>query len=334
MSNGEHTTQLPPPQPADAVITTSGLSKKFGNQLALDDIDLTVPRGAIVGLIGPSGCGKTTLVRTLIGVLPPTSGEVRVFGTDPARFSVRERGRFGYMPQLPVLFPNLSLWGNLNFIASVYGVPLRGRRKRLNRLLDLVDLGPHRKKKLAQCSGGMQRRLALAATLVHDPELLYLDEPTAGVDPILRERFWNHFRELRDEGRTIVVPTQYVGEATSCDLVAVMVKGQLITLQPPAGLQRFAFGGDVVSVPLLGGWLQHSELDEMRRLPFVHSVRGTDDGLLIVIDDFADIPALRQHFAVRGIATGDIARSEPTVEEVFVELVEGHIQNDPREVVP
>jgi len=334
MSNGEHTTQLPPPQPADVVITTHGLSKTFGSQAALDDINLTVPRGSIIGLIGPSGCGKTTLVRTLIGVLPPTSGEVRVFGKDPAQFSVRDRGRFGYMPQLPVLFPNLSLSGNLNFIASVYGVPLRGRRKRLNRLLDLVDLGPHRKKKLAQCSGGMQRRLTLAATLVHDPELLYLDEPTAGVDPILRERFWAHFRDLRDQGHTIVVPTQYVSEATSCDLVAVMVKGQLVTLQPPSSLQRFAFGGDVVNVPLLGGWLQHGELDELARLPFVRSVRRMEDGLLVVVDDVAEIPALSQHFAMRGITTGEITPAEPTVEEVFVELVEGHIRDNEREVVP
>jgi ABC-2 type transport system ATP-binding protein len=195
------------PAVSTAVIEATGVAKAFGDQVALDSVDLSVSEGSIVGLIGPSGCGKSTLVRVLTGIIRPTAGQVSVFGHDPSSTTAKQRARFGYMPQMPVLFPNLTLWANLNFMASVYGIRLRHRRRHLMQLLDLVDLTDHRHKRLSDASGGMQRRLALAATLVHEPELLFLDEPTAGVDPILRERFWAHFRVLRDAGKTIVVPT-------------------------------------------------------------------------------------------------------------------------------
>ena len=228
---------------ASPVIEVRSVRTIYGEQRALDGIDLRVDAGTIVGIIGPSGCGKSTLVRAITGIERPTEGEVRVFGIDPAAATARQRGRIGYMPQLPVLFPHLTVSSNLSFVASLYGVPWRRRRARLDQLLDLVDLGPHRHKLVAQLSGGMQRRLTLAATLVHDPKLLVLDEPTAGVDPLLRERFWSHFRELRDEGRTIVVPTQYVNEAVSCDAVAVMAAGRLLAVETPDRLVDIAYDG-------------------------------------------------------------------------------------------
>jgi ABC-2 type transport system ATP-binding protein len=220
------------------------VSKRFGDQDALARVDLDVSRGTILGVIGPSGCGKTTLLRVLTGIIVRDEGELTVLGSDPERFSARERRRFGYMPQLPVLFPNLSLIANLGFVASVYGMPLR-RRKRLREVLEFVDLWEHRRKRLSEASGGMQRRLALAATLVHGPELLFLDEPTAGIDPILRDRFWSRFRDLRDAGRTLLVSTQYVGEAASCDLVAVMAAGRVVVIDTPDGLRRQAYGDEL-----------------------------------------------------------------------------------------
>ena len=173
----------------------------YGDRGGVGGIDLDVEPGTILGLIGPSGCGKTTLLRVLAGVTVPTGGDVRVLGRSPMSFTAADRAQIGYLPQLPVLFPNLSVWRNLNFVASLYGVGLR-RRRRLREVLRFVDLLGDRRKRFRALSGGMQRRLALAATLVHDPELLLLDEPTAGVDPLLRERFWEHFRSLRDAGRT------------------------------------------------------------------------------------------------------------------------------------
>jgi ABC-2 type transport system ATP-binding protein len=319
------------PDRSGDIIVARGVSKHFGDQVALHDIDLDVPNGVIVGLIGPSGCGKTTLVRTLTGITAPTSGEVRVFGTDPTKFSTRQRTRFGYMPQLPVLFPNLTLWGNLGFISSVYGLPFRRRRQRLMQVLELVDLVDHRTKRLIDCSGGMQRRLSLAATLVHDPELLYLDEPTAGVDPILRERFWEHFRALRDQGRTIVVPTQYVGEAVSCDVVAVMATGRIITVLPPAELVPFAYGGEVLAVTFSGGWLSKSAVEQLRRQPFVRSVQHTPDGLHVAVDDRnSAMEPLRQALVAADMPADDIQPYDPTFDEVFVRIIEAHSSADDR----
>ncbi len=312
------------PAPAQPMIEAVDVGKRFGEQIAVDGVSLSVSPGVIVGVIGPSGCGKTTLIRLLTGISRPTSGAIKVFGEDPASLTTRQRMRFGYMPQLPVLFPNLSLWGNLSFVSSVYGLPLHRRRRRLSALLDLVDLADHRRKRLADCSGGMQRRLSLAATLVHEPELLYLDEPTAGVDPILRERFWTHFRDLRDSGKTVVVSTQYVGEAASCDLVAVMAEGRLVALEPPGALTRLAFGGDPVLVRLDRGWLAGSELDRLRALDAVRSVRFADDGLLVVLDDGARSELVERRLGELGI----VAETEtyaPDLDEVFVEIVQAYV---------
>ena len=307
------------------VVLADELTVEFGAQRAIDNVSFAIPPGLIVGLIGPSGCGKTTLIRALSGIIQPTSGTVRVFGEDPRTFDTRQRTRFGYMPQLPILFPNLSVWANLNFVASLYGLPAFGRRKRLMQLLDLVDLAQHRSKKLADCSGGMQRRLALAATLVHEPELLYLDEPTAGVDPILRERFWTHFRALRDRGISIIVPTQYVGEAVSCDAVAVMAHGRLIALQPPDQLARIAYNGDPVSIEL-DGWLPREELSRLRALPHVRSVRHSDAGLTVVVDDDSARESLRQHLTSSGVAVGEIKPLEPSFDDIFFEIIETYDQ--------
>jgi ABC-2 type transport system ATP-binding protein len=306
-------------------VSVRELTVRFGDQVALDAIDLTVPRGTVIGLIGPSGCGKTTLVRTMLGISAPSAGEVRVFGRDPARMSTRDRARVAYMPQLPVLFPNLTVLGNLQFVASLYGVPLRHRRARLRAVLDLVDLGEHASKRLAECSGGMQRRLTLAATLVHDPELIFLDEPTAGVDPILRERFWSHFRELRNRGKTIVVPTQYVGEAVSCDLVAVMSSGRLVTVDTPSELAERAFRGDPLRLELASGWVSGPEIQRITQLPFVTAVRRMDDDLLVVVDDAArDRQRLIDALHATGLPPVAVTPVEPTFDQIFVELIEAH----------
>ena len=229
------------------VIRMRGVTKRFGEVAAVNNITLDVPQGGIFGFIGPSGCGKTTTVRLLIGNYEATEGEVNVLGKSPDDFKADDQRRIGYMPQLFILYPELTVWENLNFAASIYGYPM-DRDERLHELLDLVELTGHEKKLARNISGGMQRRLSLASTLVHDPELIFLDEPTAGIDPVLRRKFWDHFQVLKDRGHTLFVTTQYVGEAAYCDYVGVMRDGELLMVETPEMLRYKALGGHVLDL--------------------------------------------------------------------------------------
>jgi len=304
------------------VVTCQGLVRTFGSQTVLDGVDLTVAPGTILGLIGPSGCGKTTLVRTLLGIVEPTAGEVRVLGTRPTEFSPAQRTRIGYMPQSPALFPNLSIHHNLRFAASLYGVRHRGRRRRLAQLLDFVGLAGDEHKLAGAASGGMQRRLALAQALVPDPDLIVLDEPTAGVDPILRARFWSRFRDLRDAGRTLVVSTQYVGEAADCDVVAVMCGGRIVALEQPELLRRRAFGGDIVELRPERGWFTREETEKLATEPFVVSTERTIDGVRLVVEDAAaDTPSLLGLLQSTDVGTVAVNQITPDYDDVFVAIM-------------
>ena len=308
----------------EAAVHTRGLTKRFGAQVAVDDLTMSVPAGTIFGFIGPSGSGKTTTVRLLTGVQTPTDGEVSVFGVAPAAFTERERARIGYMPQLSVLFPHLSIIENLRFVASIYGMPW-GRRSRLNEALEFVELSEHRRKRLRNASGGMQRRLALAAALVNEPQMLFLDEPTTGIDPVLRRKFWDHFESLRDEGRTLFVTTQYVGEAAYCDRIGVLRNGRLLTVDTPEGLRRQAFGGEVIDL-VVADRIDQDLITEVARLDDVlHAQRTRVDGrgLRVTVDD-ADpvIPRLQQWLTDRGVRIESIDRYLPPFDDVFVKLVQ------------
>jgi ABC-2 type transport system ATP-binding protein len=291
----------------------------------VNDLDLRIERGMIVGLIGPSGCGKTTTVRMLAGLLTPTSGEALIWGRRAAGLSASERSKIGYMPQMPALFPDLSVWENLSFHASMYGLPLR-RRALLRSLLDWVELTDDRRKRVRDVSGGMKGRLALAAAFVHDPSCIFLDEPTAGIDPILREKFWREFRAFSDDGRTLLVTTQYVGEASYCDLVGLMSDGELLMLDTPANLRRAAFNGEVVDVTFSRP-PSEEEVAGFARLPSVIGSieRRGYDGLRIVVDD-ADvaIPALRDHVATGGPEIVEADEYTVDYDEAFVRVVERH----------
>ena len=231
----------------ETVIQMRDVTKRFGEVAAVNNISLDVPQGGIFGFIGPSGCGKTTTVRLLIGNYEATEGEMAVLAKSPDDFTADDQRRIGYMPQLFILYPELTVWENLNFAASIYGYPM-DRDERLHELLDLVELTGHEKKLARNISGGMQRRLSLASTLVHEPELIFLDEPTAGIDPVLRRKFWDHFQVLKDRGHTLFVTTQYVGEAAYCDYVGVMRNGELLMVETPEMLRYKALGGHVVDL--------------------------------------------------------------------------------------
>jgi ABC-2 type transport system ATP-binding protein len=306
----------------DSVISAKHLTKRFGDETVVQDVSFDVPRASIFGFIGPSGSGKTTTIRLLTGVYTPTDGEAIVLDRNPAEFSQRERARLGYMPQLFVLYPNLTVWENMNFAASLYGMsPFRG--KRLKGALEFVELYDHRRKLARDISGGMLRRLSLAATLVHDPQLLFLDEPTAGIDPVLRRKFWDHFRELKNQGRTIFVTTQYVSEADNCDLVGVQNNGRLILVDTPQGLRHHAYGGDMVDFRTAEPFEFKVEI-MLRSLPFVRAktVRTGPDSMRIIVDRASTAtPELMEWAQQQNIRVKAVEEYTPSFEDVFVELV-------------
>src|SRR5512146_1801921 len=321
-------TQQQPVHNIDSVISAKHLTKKFGDETAVQDVSFDVPRSSIFGFIGPSGSGKTTTVRLLTGVYTPTDGQVTVLDHNPANFSQGERARLGYMPQLFVLYPTLTVWENLYFAASLYGMGLF-RGKRLKEALKFVELYEHRGKLARNISGGMLRRLSLAATLVHEPQLLFLDEPTAGIDPILRHKFWDHFRELKDQGRTRFITTQYVSEADNCDLVGIQNNGKLLLVDTPQGIRHHAYGGDMVDFRTTQPFELQSEA-MLRALSFVRAktVRTGPNSMRIIVDQASTaIPELMGWAQQQNIQVQAVEEYLPSFEDVFVELVRPEVSH-------
>jgi ABC-2 type transport system ATP-binding protein len=307
---------------AEIVIQAEGLTKQFNGHAAVNDIVLQVPRGVIFGLIGPSGCGKTTTVRLLTGVHKPTAGRVKVLNQAPAKFNAATRRRLGYMPQSFVLYPGLTVWQNLNFVASLYGLGWR-RGQSMRQVLDFVELTEHGHKAASDISGGMQRRLALACTLAHNPQLLFLDEPTAGVDPVLRRKFWDYFKKLQSQGHTLFVTTQYVGEAAYCDLVGVMSDGRLLVMDTPDGLRHSVLGGDILDLRAAQP-LDAASLRALDEQPFARgqSLRLDGGGVRLAVDDASTaIPALMEWCKARGLSVVSVEEYKPPLDDVFVELM-------------
>jgi ABC-2 type transport system ATP-binding protein len=310
---------LPVVPHGDIVVSMRGVSRAFDKRTVVRGIDLTVFAGTILGVIGPSGAGKTTTIRMLTGALEPTSGEIEVLGQRPTSFRARIRERIGYMPQHFALYADLTVRENIDFVASLFGLLWYRRRRRVREVLKLVQLWDARDTRAGRLSGGMQRRLELASALVHQPTLLILDEPTAGIDPILRVTIWEELHRLRDAGQTLLVTTQYVHEAEECDQVALIAHGRLIALATPDELRRSATGGDVVEVETTGMF----EGSTVESVPGIIAVRQLEARRFrVTVEDAAKIlPAIVD--AV-GAAGGDVASAREvrlTFDEVFAELV-------------
>jgi len=210
------------------------LSKRYGKVEALRGADLRVSRGAVFGLVGPNGAGKTTLIKALVGALRPSGGDVRVMGLDPLKDRARLRRRIGYMPQPPALYEDLSARDNVAFFGAAHHVP--DLRERVAEVLEFTDLPERARDPVHTLSGGMKRRVSLACALVHRPEVLFLDEPTAAVDPQLRSRFWKTFRDLARSGTTLFISTHLMDEAVLCDRIAVLRRGRVIAADTPRNM--------------------------------------------------------------------------------------------------
>ena len=316
LDSGNAPQPAPGPRPA---IVAEGLTRRFDDVTAVQDISFSVPAGSIFGIIGPSGSGKTTTLRMVMGSIAPSSGSVQVLGDDPVAFSTATRERIGYMPQQFVLYPDLTAGENVDFVASLFGLLVFRRRRRVRHVLRLLELWDARKRRARDLSGGMQRRLELACAMVHEPRVLILDEPTAGLDPLLRQAVWEELHRLRGTGVSIVVTTQYVGETEECDEVALISESRLVALATPEGLRRLAFGGDLLEITT------NSTFDAatLAPIPSIVSIRQTGlREIRAVVDDAAtDLPQLVDAITAAGGEIATAREARPSFDEVFAELV-------------
>jgi ABC-2 type transport system ATP-binding protein len=304
-----------------SMIEVRNVTKRYGDKEVVSDLNFDVREGEIFGFIGPSGSGKTTTIRLLTGVIEPTEGQVTLMGENPAHQTSRMRERFGYLPQLFVLYPNLTVNENLNFAGSLYGINPRKRRQRIRELLDFVELTEAANRTAANISGGMLRRLELAASLLHDPPLLFADEPTAGIDPVLRGKFWDEFRHLRAQGRTVFVTTQYVGETEYSDRVGIIRNGKIIALDTPDQLRRGALGGEIID--LISNDLTPEGVHNLAQLPFVHQLqtRNRNELRVYVSEAGEAMPHLIEVMKTNNCTVSSIEEYKPSFDEIFVELM-------------
>jgi len=236
---------------SETSVSVESVTKTFGRNEVLKNIDLEIAKGEIFALLGPSGAGKTTLVRALAGLDTPTDGETRVFGEKMPDLKLMKR--IGYMAQADALYEDLSALENLEFFASLYGIVGKYRKERINELMALMDLSDHLNVKTVKFSGGMKRRLSLVIALLHDPDMLILDEPTVGIDPVLRRSIWNFFYELNRGGTTIIITTHVMDEAAKCSRLAMMQRGQIVAAGTPGQLKKNAGTGTLEEAFLVYG---------------------------------------------------------------------------------
>ena len=297
----------------EPVITVENLTRRFGDFVAVDHINFDVQAGEVVGYLGPNGSGKTTTIRMLLGLLEPSDGKATVLGYDVFKESEQIRMRVGYMSQKFAIYDDLTTLENLTFYGGVYGITDKAR---ILHTLELVGLKGHEHTLTRDMSTGWRQRLSLGIALVHEPKLLFLDEPTSGVDPTARRAFWDLIYELAEGGVTILVTTHYMDEAEYCERVGVMRDGKLLAMDTPTNLKRSIITGDVWEVyvyPLENG------LEILTTMPGVERVGLAGDHLR-VISSQVEKGAMQGLLGEKGLSVEKIERGEPTLEDVFLSL--------------
>jgi ABC-2 type transport system ATP-binding protein len=296
------------------------LVKTFGAFVAVDHVSLTVEKGEIFGFLGPNGAGKSTTIRMLCGLLTPTSGRASVNGFDVARQPEEIRKTIGYMSQKFSLYDDLTVEENIDFFTGIYGVPREKRAERKGYVLEMADLTGRRDALTRTLSGGWKQRLALGCAILHDPPVLFLDEPTSGVDPLARASFWDLIRNLSASGHTIFVSTHYMDEAEYCHRLALMYRGKVIALGTPAELKAGLTAHSLLNLD------SSDPLDTMRALEGlagVHDVAVFGGGLHVTVDDVdATSTRMRERLAAHNIEVRKLEQIQPSMEDVFVALIE------------
>jgi ABC-2 type transport system ATP-binding protein len=300
-------------------VVTEGLTKRFGALTAVDHVDLVVQAGELYGFLGPNGSGKTTTLRMLCGILEPTEGGGRVLGFDLRREPERIKAAIGYMSQRFSLYDDLTAEENITFYARVYRVPARDRRPRIQRMIQLADLVGRQNVLAGRLSGGYRQRLALACALVHGPRLVFLDEPTAGVDPVSRRTFWELIRRLADGGVTIVVTTHYMDEAEHCDRLGFIYQGKLIAQGSPQAIKRESFRKPVYQIETAD---PRRAADVLADWPAAEEViRYGGLVRLVAAGETLTAEAIRAHLAGAGLEAG-VTAVDPSVEDLFISFVD------------
>ncbi|MFN2292032.1 MAG: ATP-binding cassette domain-containing protein [Anaerolineae bacterium] len=305
-------------QENEQIITTEKLTRRFKEVAAVDGLDLSVRRGEIFGLVGPDGAGKTTTIRMLCAIMDPSEGSASVAGFDTVREPEQIKRRIGYMAQRFNLYGDLTVSENLDFFADIFQVRGRARKERKERLLEFARLTEFRKRRAAHLSGGMQKKLALACTLIHQPEIIFLDEPTTGVDPVSRREFWDILTELHLQGITIFVSTPYMDEAERCSRVGLMYQGHIIVCDVPEEIKGLVTG-DLIEVRTSD--LRRAE-ELVAGLDGVLEVQTYGDLLHVFVED-AEVQqeSLRTALAAEGIEVEGVRQTRPRMEEAFISLV-------------
>ena len=296
------------------------LVKTFGAFVAVDHVSLAVEKGEIFGFLGPNGAGKSTTIRVLCGLLTPTSGRASVNGFDVARQPEEIRKTIGYMSQKFSLYDDLTVEENIDFFTGIYGVAREKRAERKRYVLEMANLADRRGALTRTLSGGWKQRLALGCAILHDPPVLFLDEPTSGVDPLARASFWDLIRNLSASGHTIFVSTHYMDEAEYCHRLALMYRGKVIALGTPVELKAGLTAHSLLNLD------SSDPLETMRALEGlvgVHDVAVFGGGLHVTVDDVdATSARMRERLAARSIEVRKLEQIQPSMEDVFVALIE------------
>jgi ABC-type multidrug transport system ATPase subunit len=311
-----------------AAIEIDELTKRFGHFTAVDQVKFSVETGEIFGFLGPNGSGKSTIIKMLCGLLTPTSGTARVLGFDILKHIDQIRLGIGYMSQQFSLYQDLTVWENINFYAHVYGLKGERLKRRRQAVIDLTHIAPFTNRRAGALSGGWKQRLAVACALVHEPKLIFLDEPTAGIDPVARRELWDLFFQLSGAGITLFVTTHYMDEAERCTRIGYIYNSKLITYGEPDDLKHLP---DVT--PNDAKWAEVTcsnttvALVELKRTPYVRDATIFGQSIHLLMDLNEPLDRIKSTLAQIGIKDAEVAPARPSLEDVFVTLTKRHSEN-------
>jgi ABC-2 type transport system ATP-binding protein len=315
------------PETNNITVATHDLVKRFGDFVAVDHVSLEVRRGDIFGFLGPNGAGKSTTIRILCGLLEPTEGSGTVAGYDVRTQSEEIKRNIGYMSQKFSLYDDLTVEENIDFFSGIYGVPRERRAERKDYVLRMAGLTEKRRSATALLAGGWKQRLALGCAILHEPPILFLDEPTSGVDPIARRGFWELIYQLSAAGHTIFVSTHYMDEAEYCHRIALMYRGKVIALGTPQELKAALAEHHILNLEisdLLG------TMKALENVPGVSESAVFGAGLHVDVEDAsAAIPRIRERLSGEGIDIHRLERIDPSMEDVFVAMIEQEERRTP-----